>query len=537
MINVHLSPHDDGDDRRREAALVVDAARRLPRLPVIAGDCNDAAGRSRAGRSAALPGGSTRGRSTASTDVDGSTNWTAGDAPRPPAHPATRLRVRAGRAGRVVDAAVLAPAERLDWFAERSDHLPLVGGHRTAPGDDELRRLLDKIRKLLAKAEGTDNANEAEAFSAKAAQLIAEHRIDPRHVRDALAHGVARPAPDRHRPWRVRPRPAGPARRRRPQPRLRGRVRDRSGTGTTAVLAGYESDLDVTEVLYTSLHAQAASQMAGVRSRTPAATQRWRRSFLFGFANRVAEQLAAARARAAASATAPSRGAARPARTALPDVLARSAGSASSPPTRSVVSSPPGPPLRRSGRAGATVTVPPPTSTSAGRASAVGWRWTGRSRDAESIAARAAVAAAEEMAFGGTELDVAARSRAGRSGASPRSRRVRGGVRAARRSTVATPRAGRARRALGIAPDHVEIQLSDEQLTRSPRSPTSLPTPSPASTTATTTPSAPPTSTSWPCSAARCVPTRSPRRSPRWGLPPAIAVGRRRIGRRATPSG
>ena len=49
--------------------------------------------------------------------------------------------------------------------------------------------LLDRIRKLLAKAEGTDNANEAEVFSAKAAQLIAEHRIDPTHVRDALAHG------------------------------------------------------------------------------------------------------------------------------------------------------------------------------------------------------------------------------------------------------------------------------------------------------------------------------------------------------------
>ena len=69
--------------------------------------------------------------------------------------------------------------------------------------------------------------------------------------------------------------------------------------GTTAVVAGYESDLDVTEVLYTSLHAQAASQMAGVRARTPAATQRWRRSFLFGFATRVAELLETARASAA----------------------------------------------------------------------------------------------------------------------------------------------------------------------------------------------------------------------------------------------
>ena len=39
--------------------------------------------------------------------------------------------------------------------------------------------LLVKVRKLLAKAEATDNTNEAEAFSAKAAALIAAHRIDP----------------------------------------------------------------------------------------------------------------------------------------------------------------------------------------------------------------------------------------------------------------------------------------------------------------------------------------------------------------------
>ena len=39
--------------------------------------------------------------------------------------------------------------------------------------------LLDRVRKLLAKAEGTDNPHEAEAFSAKAAELIALYRIDP----------------------------------------------------------------------------------------------------------------------------------------------------------------------------------------------------------------------------------------------------------------------------------------------------------------------------------------------------------------------
>ena len=35
------------------------------------------------------------------------------------------------------------------------------------------------IAALLAKAERTDNAHEAEVFSRKAAELVARHRIDP----------------------------------------------------------------------------------------------------------------------------------------------------------------------------------------------------------------------------------------------------------------------------------------------------------------------------------------------------------------------
>lgn len=178
--------------------------------------------------------------------------------------------------------------------------------------------LLDKIRKLLAKAEGTDNVNEAEAFSAKAAQLIAEHRVDPQHVREALAHGalgLRRIALGRGAYVRARLALLDAVARSQDCEV----VFETGSAGTTAVMAGYESDLDVAEVLYTSLHAQAAGQMNGVRSRTPAATQRWRRSFLFGFANRVAEQLEAARTNAAATADAPAR-----AEVALPDVLARS---------------------------------------------------------------------------------------------------------------------------------------------------------------------------------------------------------------------
>lgn len=39
-------------------------------------------------------------------------------------------------------------------------------------------KIIDKIHKLLAKAERTDNPDEAEVFSAKAAELMAKHTID-----------------------------------------------------------------------------------------------------------------------------------------------------------------------------------------------------------------------------------------------------------------------------------------------------------------------------------------------------------------------
>jgi Protein of unknown function (DUF2786) len=165
---------------------------------------------------------------------------------------------------------------------------------------DSSAPLIGRIRKLLAKAEGTDNASEAEAFSAKAAQLIAEHRIDPRHVREALEHGeLGLRRIDIGRGAYVRARLAllhAVA-------RAHGceLVYETGAVGTTAIVAGFDSDLDVTDVLYTSLHAQAANQMAAVKRRTPAATLRWRRSFLFGFASRVSELFERARSRAAAA--------------------------------------------------------------------------------------------------------------------------------------------------------------------------------------------------------------------------------------------
>lgn len=150
--------------------------------------------------------------------------------------------------------------------------------------------MIERVRKLLAKAEGTEHAHEAEAFAAKAAQLIAAHRLSvatlDEHTDDRVLGLVDLPL---GRGAYVRARlqlliaiaAAHDA----------DVVFQTGEHGMTAHVAGFRTDLDAVRVLYDSLHRQAAAQMAGQRGRTAASTQRWRRAFLFGFAERVGELL------------------------------------------------------------------------------------------------------------------------------------------------------------------------------------------------------------------------------------------------------
>jgi hypothetical protein len=160
-------------------------------------------------------------------------------------------------------------------------------GHETASETDTT--LLSRIRKLMDKAAATSNAHEAEAFSRKAAELIARHRIDPERLRTSQDELSVREIPLGRGAY-VRARLA-----------LLSAVVDAhdarvlfgaTPAGTVAYVAGFGADLDVIELMYHSLHGQAAAQMARHRRATPAATQRYRRSFLFGFAHRMSDILA-----------------------------------------------------------------------------------------------------------------------------------------------------------------------------------------------------------------------------------------------------
>lgn len=150
--------------------------------------------------------------------------------------------------------------------------------------------LVAKVRKLLAMAERSPNAHEGDSFSRKAAELIAEYRIDPQRLKERRGDDLAVRTLVLGRGAYVRARLA-----------LLQAVAESYGcqvvfqagdSGTVAYVAGYRTDLETTDVLYHSLHSQATSRLSAERRATGAATQRWRRSFMFGYAAEVATMLA-----------------------------------------------------------------------------------------------------------------------------------------------------------------------------------------------------------------------------------------------------
>ena len=155
-------------------------------------------------------------------------------------------------------------------------------------------KLLEKVRALLAKAEGTTFPDQAEAFTAKAHQLMSEHSIA-----EAMLADPDGTAPAAIRLWHDRPyvksksvllscvaRAAG------------GRTVFHPGFGVSTVF-GFSSDLDAIELLFTSLLLQASTELAELEqawSDDPRRIKSFRNSFLVGYGHRVGQRLQAVRA-------------------------------------------------------------------------------------------------------------------------------------------------------------------------------------------------------------------------------------------------
>jgi Protein of unknown function (DUF2786) len=163
--------------------------------------------------------------------------------------------------------------------------------------------LLDRVRKLLAKAEDEGcSPAEAEALTAKAAELMARYGID-RALLGALRPETDRPA-DRvftlANPWGDVKRHllAGLATALRCQC-----VQTRSDQGTRLHVFGYMSDLERADILFTSLLVQMARALA--REAVPGyggEARAWRRSWMLGYAAAVVARVRAAEETAVASA-------------------------------------------------------------------------------------------------------------------------------------------------------------------------------------------------------------------------------------------
>ncbi|TMR24577.1 DUF2786 domain-containing protein [Nonomuraea turkmeniaca] len=162
-------------------------------------------------------------------------------------------------------------------------------------------RILDRVRKLLAKAERTDNDHERATFMAAASALMAKHGID------ALPPAGTRQVPgDRivtvPNPWaREKARLVSlVAQAVRCRPLLIGR-----GDGGQRVhVFGFAADLERADLLATSLLLQMASGLGRVRvPEDVTAVRAYRRSWLLGFTDEVYRLLSQAESRAEAEST------------------------------------------------------------------------------------------------------------------------------------------------------------------------------------------------------------------------------------------
>jgi len=175
-----------------------------------------------------------------------------------------------------------------------------------APNDDPLGQptrdpdpgLLRRVRALLAKAESTEYAAEAEAFTEKAQELITLHSLHAMLADVGTEfHGPAAIRLATERPYAKE------------KFLLIGQVAranrcqaiGHQGFGLVTVI-GFQVDLDAVDLLYTSLLVQATRAMHEygkvTNERGESTTRSFRKSFLVGFASRIGERLKTAAANA-----------------------------------------------------------------------------------------------------------------------------------------------------------------------------------------------------------------------------------------------
>lgn len=162
------------------------------------------------------------------------------------------------------------------------------------------------IRALLAKAEATTFAAEAEAFTAKASELMTRYALDEAMIWSDHRTGAG--SPTEMRIEVLRPFVAQKAVLINSVSQVFGCRAIRLGSfgnqaGELVSIVGFEADLELVNTLVTSLFLQLTSAMTRPTAHLPARTSSqvaaWRRSFIMGFTATVSDRLRADHQRAA----------------------------------------------------------------------------------------------------------------------------------------------------------------------------------------------------------------------------------------------
>lgn len=205
------------------------------------------------------------------------------------------------------EAAFVLEPQLASWSKDLSDAVGLLGAlshlpelppttrRRHRAGSDQEARMLEKVRALLAKAESTSFPEEAAILTAKAQELLSRHCLDAAALKapESEHHGTYGAC--LRRIWIDEPYLG-------PKSLLvhvvaeanRCRCVSNDDLGLVTV-AGHEDDLEVVELLLTSLLLQATTQMAAAGRRADgrgrSRTRSFRQSFLVGFATRIGQRL------------------------------------------------------------------------------------------------------------------------------------------------------------------------------------------------------------------------------------------------------
>lgn len=156
-------------------------------------------------------------------------------------------------------------------------------------------RILSRVRALLAKAESTEFAPEAEALTAKAQELMARYAIDQALVSSSDGSGRSADAPQSRRVLIHDPYAKGKS-------YLLAGVAEVNRCQAVwskelgfSTVFGFAPDLAITDILYTSLVSQCSTAMLAA-SRNVASPRSFRESFVLSFAIHIGERLATATA-------------------------------------------------------------------------------------------------------------------------------------------------------------------------------------------------------------------------------------------------